>query len=38
MDARVESFLRRLDEEDPALKIVSEHLDEFRTHLNDKVG
>ena len=37
MDARTESFLKRMDQEDPALVIVREHLEEFRGHLNNEL-
>jgi len=37
MDARVESFLKRLDGEDPTLMIVEEHLGEQRDHLNSEL-
>jgi hypothetical protein len=35
MEAKVSTFLKRLDEEDPALTIVKDHLEEFREHLNN---
>lgn len=35
--SRVDVFLKRLDEEDPALTIVKEHLEEFREHLNNEL-
>jgi seryl-tRNA synthetase len=37
MEARTETFLKRMDEEDPALLIVRDHLDEFRGHLNKEI-